>query len=80
MSEAAQGFQSGTNLKQRIPLLFHPGMFVSVGHGSRGLLSCPLGGEIIARTIACGDLGSLREIAQVVSAERFAYHTLTTPA
>lgn len=76
MCKAARPYQSGTDLTQRVPLRFHPGIFVSLGHGSRGLLSCPLAGEIIARNINGEEQLSLCEAARITAAERFAYRAL----
>jgi tRNA 5-methylaminomethyl-2-thiouridine biosynthesis bifunctional protein len=61
MRAAACNYQPGSNLRERIPLQHAPGLFVSLGHGSRGLLSCPIAGEIIARKI-CGE--GLAELTQ----------------
>jgi tRNA 5-methylaminomethyl-2-thiouridine biosynthesis bifunctional protein len=76
MSESARRYQSGSDLTQRVPLTFHPGVFVSLGHGSRGLLSCPLAGEIIARSINGEEQPSLHEAARVTAAERYVYRAL----
>jgi tRNA 5-methylaminomethyl-2-thiouridine biosynthesis bifunctional protein len=78
MSESARRYQSGTDLTQRVPLSFYPGIFVSLGHGSRGLLSCPLAGEIIARSINGEEQRSLHEAARVTAAERYVYRALST--
>lgn len=77
MRDAARSYQSGTDLMQRVPLSFHPGIFVSLGHGSRGLLSCPLAGEIIARCINGEEQGALLEAAQVAVPQRYAYRALS---
>lgn len=78
MSESARRYQSGTDLTQRVPLSFYPGIFVSLGHGSRGLLSCPLAGEIIARSINGEEQKSLHEAARVTAADRYVYRALST--
>jgi tRNA 5-methylaminomethyl-2-thiouridine biosynthesis bifunctional protein len=63
--ESAQ-YQPGTNLEKKIGTPLLPGIFISAGHGSRGLLSAPIGGEIIARTITNESLGGYTEVAKVV--------------
>jgi tRNA 5-methylaminomethyl-2-thiouridine biosynthesis bifunctional protein len=45
-------------------------LFINAGHGSRGLLTAPLGGEIIARLITKESLGELAESASIASATR----------
>jgi tRNA 5-methylaminomethyl-2-thiouridine biosynthesis bifunctional protein len=52
MTERSSQYRSGTDLKSKIELEFIPGLFINAGHGSRGLISCPMAGEILARTIA----------------------------
>lgn len=66
---AAQ-YRSGTNLAKRIALERIPGIFVNVGHGSRGLLSCPIGGEIIARLITGEPLSELDEVSAITDPSR----------
>ena len=67
--KAAQ-YRSGTNLKKHLGIEWLEGIYVSVGHGSRGLLSCPLGAEIIARTIVGEELGELSLVSDIVSPAR----------
>lgn len=50
---------------------FVPGLFLSTGHGSRGLTSTPLAAEILASTI-CGEPAPLsRELNRAISPARF---------
>ncbi len=63
-------FRSGTNLANRVTFSPVSGIFVNVGHGSRGLLSCPVGAEIIARQIVNAPLAELANVAQITSPER----------
>jgi tRNA 5-methylaminomethyl-2-thiouridine biosynthesis bifunctional protein len=63
-------YRSGTNLANKVTCAPIPGIFVNVGHGSRGLLSCPIGGEIIAREIVKEPLEDLACAAQVATPER----------
>ncbi len=50
---------------------FMPGLFLSTGHGSRGLTSTPLAAEILASTI-CGEPAPLsRELNRAISPARF---------
>lgn len=70
MQKKASQYRSGTNLKRHLAVEWYEGFYVSVGHGSRGLLSCPLGAEIIARTIVGAELGELSSVSDIVSPER----------
>lgn len=45
-------------------------LFINAGHGSRGLITAPLGGEIIARNISNEGLNDLEEAASIASASR----------
>jgi tRNA 5-methylaminomethyl-2-thiouridine biosynthesis bifunctional protein len=47
-----------------------PPLFINAGHGSRGLITAPMGGEIIARMIHKEKLEDLAESASIASAER----------
>jgi tRNA 5-methylaminomethyl-2-thiouridine biosynthesis bifunctional protein len=47
-----------------------PHLFINAGHGSRGLLTAPLGGEIIARLIDGQPLDNLSEAAGICSSGR----------
>ncbi len=49
-----------------------PNLFINAGHGSRGLLTAPLGGEIVARLIEGKALDHLGEAAGICSSERLA--------
>lgn len=67
MSEAS-GYRSGSALGRLVKIRELAGAYVNLGHGSRGLLSAPLGGELVARLIT-GDFrgaddswGRIREI------------------
>lgn len=64
MQRESTRYQPGTNLARHVPLTHHRGLYIHAGHGSRGLLTCPLGGEIIARHV-CGE--ELTEWSAVIS-------------
>ncbi|MFN5063523.1 MAG: FAD-dependent 5-carboxymethylaminomethyl-2-thiouridine(34) oxidoreductase MnmC [Pseudomonadota bacterium] len=68
--EACRRYRSGTDLRSKITISTLPGLFVSVGHGSRGLLSAPIGGEIIARLITGEPLGELAAAAETTAPSR----------
>jgi tRNA 5-methylaminomethyl-2-thiouridine biosynthesis bifunctional protein len=53
-----------------LPFQGNEGLFINAGHGSRGLITAPLGGEIIARHITNEPLGELEEPASIVSTAR----------
>lgn len=80
MRKEAQTYQSGTDLLAKIPLIPLPGIFVSLGHGSRGLISCPMSAEIVARLITGEQLGTLAEAAQILSPARLASRILSSAA
>ena len=61
------------NAKQRIGAKanYIPGLFVTTGHGSRGLSSTPLAAQVLASQI-CGELTPLsKELSQALSPARF---------
>lgn len=78
-SHHAAQYRSGTNLANKITLDTLPGLFVHVGHGSRGLLSCPIGGEIIARLITGEPLSELAEVASITDPSRVPWRLIKTP-
>ncbi len=53
------------------PAAYHPGLFVSVGHGSRGLTSSWLAAEMIAAQIDGGVAPVPRDMAQMLHPGRF---------
>jgi tRNA 5-methylaminomethyl-2-thiouridine biosynthesis bifunctional protein len=50
----------------------HPPLFINAGHGSRGLVTGPMGGEILARLIHREPLEDLAESAAITSTGRLA--------
>jgi tRNA 5-methylaminomethyl-2-thiouridine biosynthesis bifunctional protein len=48
-----------------------PGLFINAAHGSRGLISCPLSGELIAALVTGEALPLPRDLAQAVHPSRF---------
>ena len=78
MAQHASEVRSGSKLRSRVPLVHYPGLYTSVGHGSRGLLSCPIGGEILARLITDEPLEELADIHDIVSPARLPYRLLRT--
>jgi tRNA 5-methylaminomethyl-2-thiouridine biosynthesis bifunctional protein len=73
-------YQPGTDLRQKVPLRNYPGLFVSAGHGSRGLLSCPMGGEIIARQVTGESLQDLASPAEICAPSRVVYRLMLAAA
>lgn len=53
-----------------LPTQDNEGLFINAGHGSRGLITAPLGGEIIARYITNEPLNDLKDSASIVAAAR----------
>ena len=52
------------------------GLYFSLGHGSRGLLSCPLAGEIIAQSIAGEPVALENDLARAIDPCRFLVRAL----
>jgi len=80
MLREAAAFRSGTDLESRVHVAPLPGVFMSVGHGSRGLLTCPLGGELVARLVTGEPLGNLSPVAQMTSPARITPRLLSLPS
>lgn len=78
MKREAGRYRSGTDLTAKVPLQTLHGLHINVGHGSRGLLSCPLGGEIIARLINEEPLAELENSAKVCCPSRLPHRLLTS--
>ena len=78
MKREAETYRSGTNIREKVRLRQYPELYVNVGHGSRGLLTCPLGGEIIARLIHNEPLDSLQAAATLCEPARVPHRLLTT--
>jgi len=58
----------------RPPLL--PGLFINVGHGSKGLLSGPISGQLIAALISGSPLPMASEQARILNPSRFTIKNL----
>ena len=56
------------------PLL--PGLFVNSGHGSKGLISCPISAQLIASLISGAPLPLEAELAQILHPARFTIKNL----
>ncbi len=56
------------------PLL--PGLFVNTGHGSKGLISCPISAQLIAALISGAPLPLEAELAQILHPARFTIKNL----
>lgn len=65
MIAESKKFRSGSDIAKHVAKSNLEGLFVSLGHGSKGLISCPLAAEIItqfAMNTLKADLGSVTEI------------------
>jgi tRNA 5-methylaminomethyl-2-thiouridine biosynthesis bifunctional protein len=49
----------------------YPGLYVSVGHGSKGLLTCPISGELLASLICNEPLPLGRTLTEALNPARF---------
>ena len=58
------------------PGKFHPGLYVSLGHGAKGLTSCPLAGELLAAYICAEPLPVGQPLAEAVHPARFVIRDL----
>jgi tRNA 5-methylaminomethyl-2-thiouridine biosynthesis bifunctional protein len=76
MKQVSLGYRSGTDLTARVPLTHYDGLYVHLGHGSRGLLSCPVGAEIIARLATKQELLDLSTISTIITPDRLPYRLL----
>jgi tRNA 5-methylaminomethyl-2-thiouridine biosynthesis bifunctional protein len=76
MKRLSSTYRSGSNIAARVPMMYHRGVYIHLGHGSRGLLSCPLGAEIIARLANNEDLADLRDVAATITPDRLPYRLL----
>ena len=76
MGLAASNFRSGTEIRNKVPISHLQGVFINLGHGSRGLLSCPIGGELVARIASGQALAELTDAAETVSPDRLPYSLL----
>jgi tRNA 5-methylaminomethyl-2-thiouridine biosynthesis bifunctional protein len=59
--------------RDRMPLIgeYHEGLYLSLAHGSRGSLSCPFAGEILASTLCDEPLPLPHKVVEAVSPKRF---------
>ena len=66
----------------KLPSQSNTNIFINAGHGSRGLVTAPLGGEIVARIITNETLNDLEEAASITSAGRLTkrYAAVVPPA
>lgn len=53
------------------PSPWYPGLFINSAHGSRGLISCPLSGELLAALLNNEPLPLPRQLVQAVHPSRF---------
>lgn len=58
------------------PCPWHEGLYVNSGHGSRGLITAPLSGELIAAWLSGEPLPVPREVAEACHPNRFALRRL----
>ncbi|HDZ57718.1 MAG TPA: bifunctional tRNA (5-methylaminomethyl-2-thiouridine)(34)-methyltransferase MnmD/FAD-dependent 5-carboxymethylaminomethyl-2-thiouridine(34) oxidoreductase MnmC, partial [Pseudomonas xinjiangensis] len=58
------------------PASWHPDLYVNAAHGSRGLVSCPLSGELVAAWITGEPLPLPRDLAEAVHPGRFLLRNL----
>lgn len=53
------------------PTRWYPGLYINAGHGSRGMVSCPLSGELIAAWLDNEPLPLPRDVVEAVHPNRF---------
>ncbi len=67
------GFRSAS--PDRLPIVGalpdSPGLFLNLGHGSRGLVSCPIAGELLACQLQQEPLPLEQDLVAALSSERF---------
>lgn len=74
--DSTSRYRSGTTIRDKVVVECYPGMYVNVGHGSRGLLSAPVGGEIVARLVTNEALENLAEISPLIDPARLPWRLL----
>jgi tRNA 5-methylaminomethyl-2-thiouridine biosynthesis bifunctional protein len=69
----------GNNARQVIPVRgeYHPGLFLSTAHGSRGLTSTPLAAELLASQICLEPPPLSRELCRALAPARFIIRDLS---
>lgn len=77
MESEARSYRSGTDLRAKVALRDYPGLYINAGHGSRGLLTGPLGGEIIARLMNNEPLDALLPATTLCEPARVPHRLLT---
>ncbi|NDV11764.1 bifunctional tRNA (5-methylaminomethyl-2-thiouridine)(34)-methyltransferase MnmD/FAD-dependent 5-carboxymethylaminomethyl-2-thiouridine(34) oxidoreductase MnmC [Crenobacter caeni] len=76
VSEAYAELARDATLPLTTTMPWLPGLYISAGHGSRGMVSAPLAGELIA-SLACGETLPLpAPIVDALSPSRFALRAL----
>ena len=76
LGEAYAELARDATLPLTAPMPWLPGLYISAGHGSRGMVSAPLAGELIA-SLACGETLPLPgPIVDALSPSRFALRAL----
>jgi len=71
MAERCAALAHNANARLPQPGAYLPGLYVNVGHGSRGLTSTPLCAELLASLIAGTPRPLPRDLVQALSAARF---------
>ncbi len=69
--QAYAGLKHGKPPRHFPPARYRPGLFVSSGHGSRGLVSCPLAAELIAAMIEGEPLPLPQDLLNALHPARF---------
>ncbi len=70
------GLRFGRSIDEQSPAPVLPGLYVSVGHGSRGIVSSQFGAEIIASQIAGDPMPTERGIVDALTPGRFLVRSL----
>ncbi|WP_263260867.1 bifunctional tRNA (5-methylaminomethyl-2-thiouridine)(34)-methyltransferase MnmD/FAD-dependent 5-carboxymethylaminomethyl-2-thiouridine(34) oxidoreductase MnmC [Pseudomonas sp. RIT-PI-S] len=75
-AEAYQGLRRNARAAISEPCPWLPGLWVNTGHGSRGLITAPLSGELIAAWLEHEPLPVARQVAEACHPNRFAVRRL----
>ncbi len=70
------GLRKDARARFECPGEFHPGLYVSLGHGAKGLTSCPLAGELLAAYICAEPLPIGKPLTDAVHPARFVIRDL----
>ncbi len=76
MRERFSGLSTNAKARFKQEAPWFPGLYVNLGHGSKGLITCPLSAEIIAAQICNEPLPIEQDLVDILSPQRFTIRAL----